>query len=133
MLFVRPENDTDFGTYECHEGVSNTSCSISLRSRQGKTSQQLNMFRTKNSRLLCIQRSWQVLWGAQTRGKAAWGMEQPPRSLATSKRSNRAVSPCFLSSLAARSEKRRLYSQATLSSLPNKSTSYTGSFLCFLA
>ena len=43
MLFVRPENDTDFGTYECHEGVSNTSCSISLRSRQGKTSQQLNI------------------------------------------------------------------------------------------
>ena len=43
MLFVRPENDTDFGTYECHEGVSNTSCSISLRSRQGKTNQQLNM------------------------------------------------------------------------------------------
>ena len=44
MLFVTPENDTDFGTYECHDGVSNTSCSISLRSRQGKTSQQLNMF-----------------------------------------------------------------------------------------
>ena len=44
MLFVTPENDTDFGTYECHEGVSNTSCSISLRSRQGKISQQLNMF-----------------------------------------------------------------------------------------
>ena len=44
MLIVTPQNDTDFGTYECHDGVSNTSCSISLRSRPGKTSQQLNMF-----------------------------------------------------------------------------------------
>ena len=46
VLVVTPENNSDFGTYECHvsNGVTTTSCSISLQPGCNKTGEELDMY-----------------------------------------------------------------------------------------